>query len=198
MYDECERSRPRRCERDKRFCTDIGPRTLPAPLDRSSRNRCKGARQAIARHRGYSPARGVRHRVIAPVNIQRFFRDRRTPPGCSEPSQVVTFVRVRDDIVRNKFPAVGLRQSCAHGSALIIAHDVGTGTPRLDFAGILSQLLLVLLGPRFDLFKQPSRAGAHLNNIADEIPSGHRFGDAGCHGHTRSVATLIQSAGPMK
>jgi len=50
-------------------------------------------------------------------------------------------------------------QTPRHGSAFIISHDVGTGSPSLDFTRRFGELFLILAGPKthafehgFDLF----------------------------------------------
>jgi len=172
-YDGCERSQQRRLEHDKKSYTDIGPRTSRVLRDRSFYGRCGDAHQAIARRHGCSPARCAHHPASAYANIRRFSRDRRMPEGCIEPSQVVALVSVRNDVVWDEFPAVGLCQPPAHCSVFIVTHGVDAGPPRLDFARVLGQLLLILLRPGLNLLKQPFSARAHINNIARSCPLHH-------------------------
>ena len=108
-----------------------------------------------------SPAGGGGQGRGACADRRKSAPDPRTPPGCSEPSLFVAFVRFRHDIVGYKFPTVGFGQSPPHRRPFVVGHDKYAGAACFYFASVFHELFLILARPSLGVLQDVFECFGH-------------------------------------
>jgi hypothetical protein len=95
---------------------------------------------------------------------------------CSEPSYPMPLIGVRHHVIRYELTPVRLANALLQIGPFLIAQDIDAGASCFDLARIFGKLVLILFGPRGDLFQESlgRRCHAHQYTTRPSMVPAHR------------------------
>jgi hypothetical protein len=80
---------------------------------------------------------------------------------CNEPSLVMALIGFGYQIVRYELALIRFSHALAHSSSLVVRHPVDAGSPRLDFARVFGEFILIFARPSFSVGQQVAERFSH-------------------------------------
>jgi|SRR6185295_10306489 len=81
--------------------------------------------------------------------------------GYSEPSLLMALIGFGYQIVSYELALIRFSHALAHSGSLVVGHAVDAGSPRLDFARVFGEFILIFSGPGFSVGQQVAERFCH-------------------------------------